>query len=293
MQPVASLAAPVFEIDLLDQHVRELAGDVPLARFSLQPLNDLMGGVFPGRMTALGATPGAGKTTLMQQMAEDLAEQGMPVIFVSAELPAPKLISKSLSRLSDGALAVSDVADAAGRVAGGRGPFQSALDHYRESIAGNLCILADFDLTEITQMAASCARERGVTPVLFIDYLQLVATSGAEPFMDERLAIASCVRDLRYLANCFRVPVFAISTITRGDYGKKAPTLSVFGGTATIEYSFDTALLLTEDQGTGASRLGPVGERPMVLSALKNRYGALGSAHLSFDCAHATFRERG
>lgn len=287
-----TLATPVFEADVLDEHVRELAGDVPVATFGLEALNDLIGGVFPGRMTALGATPGAGKTTFMQQLAEDLAAQGLPVIFVSAELPAPKLLAKSLARLSGGRLAVGDVAAAADPGDAKHGAFSEALDRYRDRVASNLCIMTEFNLASVTRAVGACSDERGKAPVLFIDYLQLVATSGADPFVDERLAIAACVKGLRDLSNCCHVPIFAISTITRGDYGKKSHNLSVFGGTASIEYSFDTALLLTDDPTADVSQNEMYGDRPMLLTALKNRYGSLGEAHLSFDCAYATFRER-
>ena len=287
-----NLAIPTFEADVLDEHVQELTGDVPVAKFSLQAVNDLIGGVFPGRMTALGATPGAGKTTLMQQMAEDLAAQGLTVIFVSGELPASKLLAKSIARLSNGALNVSDVSAAANPGSEKHAAFADALDLYRSRIAGNICILPEFNLTEINQIVSGCITNRGKTPVLFIDYLQLIATSGAEPFVEERLAISACVKGLRELSNCCRVPIFTISTITRGDYGKKSPTLSAFGGTATIEYSFDTALLLTEDPEPESSQHGVYGDRPMLLTALKNRYGPTGVTRLSFDCAHATFREQ-
>lgn len=287
-----NLAIPTFEADVLDERLRELAGDVPVATFKLQALNDLIGGVFPGRMTALGATPGAGKTTLMQQMAEDLAAQGLTVIFVSGELPASKLLAKSIARLSGGALAVSEVPAAATPDNRKHPAFIDALELYRSQIADNICILPKFNLTEISQAVSGCTAHRGTTPVLFIDYLQLVATSGAEPFVDERLAISACVKGLRELSNCCRVPIFTISTITRGDYGKKSPTLSTFGGTATIEYSFDTALLLTEDPEPKSLQHELHGSRPMLLTALKNRYGSTGVTRLSFDCAHATFRER-
>lgn len=286
-----ALATPVFEADVLDEHVRDLAGDLPIAAFTLRSLNGLLGGVFPGRMTTLGATPGAGKTTLMQMMAEDLATQGLPVIFVSTELPAPKLLAKSLARLSNGRLEVGDVAAAADPGSEKHGVFADALELYRERVAPNLCIMTEYNLASITRAIGSCADERGKTPVLFVDYLQLAATSGADPFVDERLAIAACVKGLRDLSNCCRAPIFAISTITRSDYGKKSPNLSIFGGTAAIEYSFDSALLLTEDPNPGPSRNARFGDRPMLLTALKNRYGSLGDATLGFDCAHATFRE--
>lgn len=103
----------VFELDVLDEHVHALQEDKPIASFGLDALNSILGGVYPGLNYAIGTAPGKGKTTLALQEADKLAADGHPVIYVSAELPAHKLIEKSLARLSDGKVALSEVSSCA------------------------------------------------------------------------------------------------------------------------------------------------------------------------------------
>lgn len=67
----------------------------------------------------------------------------------------------------------------------------------------------------------------------------------------------------------------------------------MFGGSSTVEYSFDSVLFLADDDGKPDHAFEPpaVGT-PLKLIALKNRYGTLGEARLDFDGAHATFLDR-
>ena len=70
-----------MECELLDAHYSKIVNDRPIAHFALRGFDDLVGGVKPGRMTILAGEPGTAKTTLFGQLADDLAEQGMPIIF--------------------------------------------------------------------------------------------------------------------------------------------------------------------------------------------------------------------
>src|SRR6266513_4167915 len=45
----------------------------------------LGGGIVPGSVVLLGGEPGIGKSTLLLQISEALARQGMPVLYVSGE----------------------------------------------------------------------------------------------------------------------------------------------------------------------------------------------------------------
>lgn len=286
MQPLATpTSCLTFEDALLDEHVRVITEDKPMARFELEPLNELLGGVYPGQMVGVGATPGSGKTSLMLQLADELAAQGLPVIFVSAELPAHKLLIKSLVRLSN-CLSLGDVSHVPDD-SEIRSALENATKLYRDSIAPNLCITGNITVSELGKLIAECVHVRSQTPVVFIDYLQLLATSGPDPFADERLAIAACVKQLRDLANSYMVPIYAISTITRSAYGKRKPDLSIFGGAAVIEYSLDAALYLNSEDEISA-----YGPQSLTLTALKNRYGTTGSVSLSFDAARAEFAAR-
>lgn len=290
-----AVATPVFEVDVLDDRVNALAGDKPIATFGLDALNDIFGGLFPGQNYAICTRPSVGKTTLALQEADKLAGDGHSVIFVSAELPQHKLLAKSLARLSRGELTLSMVADAADPEHPKHDCFKAAIEEYREKIAPNICITGPITVTDLGCIAASCIHERGQVPILFVDYLQLLACgSASEPFMDERLAIASCVKGLRDISNCYGSPIIALSSITRAAYGTKKPDLSMFGGSSAIEYGFDAAIYLTEDDEKAESRFGFSGDeaKRLQLIVLKNRYGSLGTTKLSFDGAHATFSDR-
>lgn len=288
----------VFESDKLAEHVRALQGDQPVATFGLKALNDILGGVHPGLNYAIGTGPGKGKTTLALQEADKLAADGHPVVYVSAELPSHKLVEKSLARLSGNELALSEVSDASAEKHPKHAAFEAALGEYRDRIAPNLCIVGPLNTIELSNLIGLAAHERGEAPIVFVDYLQLLACGAttSEQFIDERPAITACVKDLRRISNLYGSPVIALSSTTRESYksGKFAkPNLGMFGGSSTVEYSFDSVLYLADDDGKPDLPFElPASGTPLKLIALKNRYGTLGEARLDFDGAHATFRDR-
>lgn len=63
----------------------------------------LSGGFVPGSVTLLGGEPGIGKSTLLAQLALDLANQGKSVLYVTGE-ESPSQVSGRLSRLQPAAL---------------------------------------------------------------------------------------------------------------------------------------------------------------------------------------------
>lgn len=68
-------------------------------KFGFKNLDDKLGGIFPS-LYVLGAIPSLGKTTLLHQMADNIAMSGYPVIYFSAEQSIFELVSKSLARES-------------------------------------------------------------------------------------------------------------------------------------------------------------------------------------------------
>lgn len=284
----------IFESELLDEHAEQIRGNEPLARFQTLPgINRLIGGVYGGLLTVMGAQPSCGKTTLMGQMSDDLAAQGHPVIIVSSELPSFRIIEKSIVRCSNGAFSLSEVTVAANDIAE-RGAFSSAKERYAREYAPNVCIIdAPLTIPDLGHIVGDCIHLRGKTPILFIDYLQLVATADLDTAGDERIAISNCVRTLSNLAKSYGAPVFLLSSITRTSYNKSDVGLDVFGGSQSIEYGIDNALYLSiEGQGKAECQANMErAVRPMLLKALKVRYGSVETISLGFDAAHATFRD--
>lgn len=282
-----------FEAERFDKCIEALASDAPISKFELKALNELLGGVYPGLICTIGATPGSGKTTLLLQLADALAAAGHAVIFVSCELSESKLLQKSLSRLSGKVLPLGEVVDASSPEHPKHEVFLDAVEQYRNTIAPNIAITGALNVTELGHLVATCKSERRQTPVIFVDYLQLMACGNpSNAFIDERLAITACVQGLRDISVFYGSPIFALSTIIRSSYTKKSPDLGVFGGSSAVEYSFDAALyLVREDDKPEFSHEGAF-STPLNLIALKNRYGSLGTAKLEFDALNATFHDR-
>ncbi|WP_346697425.1 DnaB-like helicase C-terminal domain-containing protein [Thermophilibacter mediterraneus] len=282
----------VFEDQLLEGHEEQIRSNAPMARFSSLPcLNRLLGGVYPGLVTVIGAQPACGKTTLLGQMADDLARQGTPSIVVSAELPAFRVVEKSLVRCSNGAFSLSDVTRVANR---DDGAYAAAKEEYALAIAPDVCVIdSPVTIPDLARVVGDCVHLRGRAPAVFVDYLQLIATSGVDASGDERIAILNCVRALGDLARTYAAPLYLLSSIARTSYDKLDVGLDVFGGSQGIEYGIDNALYLTVEGDTKAERQAnlELALRPVRLRALKVRYGRVGSASLRFDAAHATFWE--
>ena len=114
-------------------------------------------------------------------------------------------------------------------------------------------------------MSAFC--EQHESPVLFLDYLQLVAP--ARTGMTEKQTADAAVAILKQLARQYDMPVVAASSLNREAYrpGSAEPGLSAFKESGSVEYSAD--LLLVLKYRTDADKEIKTGPRHLVLTILK------------------------
>lgn len=64
----------------------------------LEPLDQAVGGLYPGHLVTIAARPGAGKTALVSRMADNLAEAGIPVTIFQLEDYGSALANRAISR---------------------------------------------------------------------------------------------------------------------------------------------------------------------------------------------------
>lgn len=275
--------------------------------------NALNGGLRSG-LIVLGAVSSAGKTTFLSQVADFVAANGKPVLFVSIEQSGRELVGKSLSRLM-AKRGFHDVTLYEMGAARWRNSWPvdkaramaDSVDEYAEIIAPNLHVMAASEQPSISDVKAAAyriAEQRGESPVIMLDYLQILKPQSERD--TERQAVDFNISELRRLSggNGLKTPVITISSLNRGSYSG-AIAMESFKESGGLEYGADLLLGLQpynmEQTVNAETKSGTPTEQQMKFRAreivkqfrkqrvkhaelvfLKNRNGALPERPLPF-----------
>lgn len=255
----------------------------------------LDGGLTKG-LYFLGACPSMGKTTFLNQLADQVAKQGRSVLFVSIEQNAQDLISKSLSRgmSAKGYTVPTTEIQRPERRANWSMEQYLALQHvceeYSETIAPRLHILEGVkqpSVKDVETLALTIGDHDGQAPVIIVDYLQLLEAINERD--TEKRAVDRNVSALAQLANQItRAPVMAISSLNRASYSGVI-TMESFKESGGIEYGGDVVLAL-QPQGM-ASDLEGMDEKKAKTKA--NKLTRQHKAKLERDCELHVIKNRG
>lgn len=276
----------------------------------------LDGGLYPGLYT-LGAIPSLGKSTLALQIADNIAATGRDVLFFSLEMSKFELIAKTLSRLSydivfeagEDTRFASNIHDIMKQIQLGEEAKEDqgkwllkAREMYKQSPAAHHLYIheatKECGANEIRQISFDHQTRKGQTPVIIVDYLQIL-TPHKENATD-KANIDYSVKILKQLSRDLNTPVFVISSLNRDNYGEEI-TFKAFKESGAVEYGSDVLmgiqLVLTQEQRNNpeevqkAKRQDP---REIDLVILKNRNGALpDKIRMNFCAAYNCFDELG
>jgi replicative DNA helicase len=263
----------------------------------------LDGGLWEG-LYAVGAVSSLGKTTLLLQLADQVAKQGRDVLIISLEMSRDELISKSISRmtfLKDAykPFTVRQLMNA------NSGAFQdentqAALIDYKK-ISERIFIIEGNHRTntaEVNAIVNNFYAAYGTYPVVIIDYLQILALTD-EKGKDPRTSVDNVVWDLKAISRQYKIPVIVISSFSRSFYDKPAETGS-FKESGGIEYTSDVVIgLQFKGVGTDGFNLEEAkakSPREVELVILKNRNGRTGEKigyyyHSAYNTYHEMKRE--
>lgn len=255
----------------------------------------LGGGLFEG-LTIIGAVTSAGKTTLTMQIAENMAKAGHNILIFSLETGRNELIARSISketlrhcfyeRLPEtNALTTRDILNGE---KGQEGILEAACREYAE-YAKNLYIFQSLGKIGTQRIREETIRHKaitGKTPVIIVDYLQLLGQNETRYSMGTKEIMDAAVTELKCLAVDYKTPVILISSFNRDNYGKDA-NLASFKESGGIEYSADLLLGLQYVGAEGATQekkedLASAKPRKMELKILKQRNGEWGK-NILFD----------
>lgn len=274
----------------------------------------LDGGLYEG-LYILGAVSSLGKTTLLLQIADQIAKGGQDVLIFSLEMAAAELMAKSISRETFFICKEKGNGTANAKTVRGildysrysyysdeeRSTINNAIKNYR-SYAGNIFInegIGDIGIEQIKKKIAEHKKIKGKTPVIIIDYLQILT-----PYSDrasDKQNTDKAVLELKRIARDEKTPVLAISSFNRGNYSSGA-TMAAFKESGAIEYSSDVLIALQpcgmkdgekdSDKAENAATMSKCKastEREIEAVILKNRNGQTGTTakfkyYAMFNC---------
>lgn len=264
----------------------------------------LDGGLYAG-LYVIGAISSLGKSTIMLQIANNIAKSGHDVLFFSLEMAQKELIAKSISRLTFQNMKPGEETNkiacstrdllSSGRTKASKerkNRVREAVQEYGE-YAGNIFIvegLGDVTIDRIKNTIAQHVIYRKKTPVVIIDYLQIIAPLPEDKHGTDKQNTDKAVLELKRISRDYKTPVFAISSFNRENY-KETVNMASFKESGAIEYSSDVLIglqlkgldQLIESIGTSNKAAKTLHEeikklkkkrpREIELKILKNRNG--------------------
>lgn len=233
----------------------------------------LNGGLYSG-LYLIGGGTSVGKTAFMLQLADQIAAGGHDVLYLSLEMATDELLARSFSRLSYLANKPLKMIEAYLYKGFDRTDneveqiMSEVFDTYYSAIAPHMYIYegssstsaADIvELVKMHQAAKDIAAAPMTTPVIILDYLQLVApnpyiNSNGEkvyPNLTDKQRLDRVTNELKVLSRDLETPIITVSSYARDKYDKSAE-LNSFKETGTLEYTADVAIGL-QVKGTGVN----------------------------------------
>ena len=146
-------------------------------------------------------------------------------------------------------------------------------------------------ITEIRSRSRKLAQETGNLGLILIDYLQLITGTGRENRQQE---VSEISRQLKILAKELKVPVIALSQLSRGVEQRqdKRPVLSDIRESGSIEQDADIVLLLDRSLSDEEAARDDRPDKDVTnIIVAKNRAGALRDVPVMFMPTSTKFVE--
>ena len=248
----------------------------------IEPLDELLDGLRPGRMYVIGARPGTGKTVLGLRSALKCAIAGKPVLYINREMERKDLLRRELASMCKATM---------GELKGGVLP-EEKWEEVTDAIGalGGMPIhISEMARTpaEIRSRAVEIYEKQGLG-LIVIDYLQRLRPDGRCRSRDEEVGqMSNAIKDL---AMDLKVPVVLLCQLNRDEGSNRRPSMSRLRESGNIEQDADVVVLLHEPDEEDVPRsrqdmrrgLYQIGAKYLEMIVDKNRHGKVGIVPVAF-----------
>jgi replicative DNA helicase len=267
-------------LEYLHEHRGQILG-VPTG---LSQLDALLGGLQPSDLIILAARPSVGKTSLALNIAQHAAvREGKKVAVFSLEMSKEQLALRLLSAetginprpLQTGFVDETDWS----KIAMVMNDMATAPMWIDDSPA--------LSVMELRTKARRLEAEQRGLDLVIVDYLQLMQSSTPNKDNNRVQEVSDISRGLKQLARELKVPVVALSQLSRGveQRGSAEPRLSDLRESGSIEQDSDVVIFLYREADQN-----PEAEVEMIKAKVaKHRNGPIGEVPLQFRKANTRF----
>ena len=267
---------------VMDQVGKTTAKGLPLGWRTLDG-GILNRGLRRGQFIVVGARPSMGKTVFGHQLAQHVADEGVPAAFFSLEMTPDELIEREI------AVAAKLPTDK-WPASLGRPRLHQAAAHVAER-ALHLVHCPGASISTIASNARRLVAREGVG-LIVVDYLGLVGGTGA--YKGQRTQeVGEVSRALKALAGELMVPVVALAQLNRGVEGRveKRPQLSDLRDSGEIEQDCDIVMFLHRPDYYLREKTPADLENICEVVVAKQRNGPTGVARLWSQLDQTRFRD--
>jgi replicative DNA helicase len=278
-------------IDALYEQGREVTG---LATHYIE-FDRMTSGLQDSELIIIAARPSMGKTAWAINIAQNAAvKDGKVVAVFSLEMSKESLLRRMLAseamvnsrKIQTGFLGKED---------------KEKLIHGLERLIESKMFIDDTPGITLAEMRAKARRLRqqeGRLDLIMIDYLQLMTASsgpGKKGFENRNQEVAAVSRGLKALAKEMKVPVIALSQLSRASEqrgGDKKPMLSDLRESGSIEQDADVVCFIHRDSYYNKDENGdedPESKGKAEIIIAKQRNGPTGSVHLAYLSDYTRF----
>lgn len=239
-------------------------------------LDYVLRGMFAGNFTLLAARPAVGKTAFAVQIARHVAETGKVVNIYSCEMEQGEIIERmaadesgvDMDNLIDNetlqgkADAISDIAQAADRLS--KLPIN----------------ISDDASVTVAQIRSQCRMTKNLG-LIVVDYIQLLKSSHKSE--SRNVEVGEISRSLKMLANDLKVPVLALSQLSRDiekrGAANKEPQMSDLRDSGSLEQDANKIMFMYQLDERENHKI-------VAVKVAKNRRGHVGEVQFLFDGSH-------
>jgi replicative DNA helicase len=280
------VAGSFVSIDKLYEQGREVTGLA--TRYT--DFDKMTSGLQDSELIIIAARPSMGKTAWAINIAQNAAVQDNKVVAVfSLEMSKESLLRRMLA---SEALVGSRKLQTGSMLREDRGKLMKALERLMDA---RLFIddTPGITLPEMRAKARRLKQQQGQLDLIVIDYLQLMTginTSGRKGFENRTQEVSSISRGLKALAKEMRVPVLALSQLSRGSEqraGDKKPLLSDLRESGSIEQDADVVAFIHREEYYDRDNEDLKGKAEIIVA--KQRNGPTGSIELAFRADYTRF----